>query len=88
MSTIQRPWPFDWEQRPEADDCMHTWETVSVESRPGHVVIVGRCAACHTPRCDRLEDGGQCLDRRHHRTVHIFPSGYFEPVGGLLREEL
>lgn len=83
-----RPWPIDWESRPEADDCPHQWEIVSVETYPGNIETVGRCATCHTPRCDRLDDlGTQCVERRHHRTLHIFESGGFDPVGGYLQDE-
>lgn len=91
MTTIvrlpKRPFPTFWEQDPRADACPHQWESVRAESRPGHYVTVGRCAVCHTPRCDTMNDGGQCLERRHHRSVHIWPNGEFEPVGGYLRDE-
>lgn len=84
----ERPFPTFWEQDPAADACPHDWETVTAEQRPGAFVNVDRCRECHTPRCDAAPRGeGQCLERRHHVTVHVYPSGRFEPVGGYLRPE-
>lgn len=91
MTTIvrlpDRPFPDFWEQDPRADTCPHQWETVHAEWYPMRLVDVDRCKECHTPRCDTMRDGGQCVERRHHRTVHIWPNGEFEPVGGYLRAE-
>lgn len=81
-----RPFPSGWEQDPRKDTCAHQWEYVYAEWRPGHFAEVGRCTACGTPRCDRLDDG-QCVERRHHDGLHIFPGGSFDPVGGYLRDE-
>lgn len=84
----ERAWPVTWEQNPVIDTCMHSWETVERETRPGHWESLDRCRHCVAPRCDRLDDiGTRCVERRHHRTVHIFPSGLFEPVGGYLQPE-
>lgn len=83
-----KPWPWDWEQLGAADSCMHRWETVTVETRPGHTEDCDRCTYCHTPRCARYDSHRtRCVERRHHATVHIFPSGRFEPVGGQLSVE-
>lgn len=84
-----RPFPTFWEQDPRADTCPHQWEDIYAESSPGDFVEVGRCCHCHTPRCDAngIRRGDQCVERRHHATVHIFPSGMFDPVGGYLRDE-
>lgn len=81
----ERPFPIMWEQSPERDGCPHDWEAVYAEQRPGVFVEVGRCAKCHTPRCDRVDKHHtQCVERRHHRDLHIFESGTFDPVGGYL----
>lgn len=87
ISLPERPFPIMWEQSPNADGCTHVWETVSAEQYPGHFVTVDRCETCHTPRCDSTNEATQCLERRHHSTLHIYPNGYFEPVGGYLRPE-
>jgi hypothetical protein len=86
--TDDDPWPFDWEQRPEADACPHQWEThVTPNGSGGKPETVVRCQFCHTPRCGHSNDPDPCMERRHHTTVHIYPSGRFEPVGGYLRPE-
>lgn len=83
-----RAWPITWEQDPRRDTCAHQWETVTIESRPGHVEELDRCSICHTPRCDRFDDyQTRCLERRHHDSLHIFESGTFEPLGGYLPRE-
>jgi hypothetical protein len=85
---MDEPWPFDWEQRPEADSCMHQWEHhVTPNGSGGKPEMVVRCVKCHTPRCGHSNDPDPCMERRHHDSVHIYPSGRFEPVGGYLREE-
>lgn len=78
-----RPFPDFWEQSTLVDRCPHQWETVAVELYPGTFDEVDRCRVCHTPRCDRASSNvGRCTQRRHHRTVHIFPDGKTTPVGG------
>lgn len=84
----ERAFPIMWEQSEEADGCAHVWELVFAEYYPDNFVEVERCEKCHTPRCDRTDDlDTQCVERRHHSTVHIFESGSFDPVGGYLRPE-
>jgi hypothetical protein len=78
------PWPLLWEQMPGLDDCLHDWEPLSIEVRP--LVwddTCERCRRCQSPRCIRQG----CIERRHHRTLHIFEDGAFEPVGGYLDDE-
>lgn len=83
----ERPFPNGWEQSSTVDTCPHQWESVYAEDYPGRFVEVDRCISCRTPRCDRKQDGGQCIERRHHDGLHIFPSGRFDPVGGCLPDE-
>lgn len=88
----ERAFPLGWEQAPAVDACLHEWESVYVEWRPGDFDELDRCSTCHTPRCDRWDRSTtdpartRCVERRHHRTVHIYESGEFEPVGGYLHE--
>lgn len=70
----------DWEQHPNLDDCLHAWEPVAYLKRDGSVAHVDRCRNCGSPRCVRPG----CIERLHHRTVHIMTDGSFEPVGGYL----
>ena len=79
------PWPSDWEQRPERDTCAHQWEVHTTPNGAyGKPEQVARCAACHTPRCGHVGDTDPCLERRHHDSLHIFESGKFAPLSGLL----
>ena len=80
------PWPLFWEQDPRIDDGhAHEWEMVVVEPYRGGREAVTRCASCHCPRCGHTFDDDPCLERRHHRGLHIYESGRYEPVGGYLR---
>lgn len=90
----EHPFPHGWERSSAAEECYHQWETVRVQTMPPNpnvpdrIETVIRCEICHTPRCDRLDqDRTQCVERRHHSTVHIYPSGRFDPIGGYLRAE-
>lgn len=85
LAVGERPWPLMWEQR-ENDTCLHTWERVVWrfrDSREDEPVV--RCRDCHVPRCGDSTDENPCMERRHHRTVHIRLRGDFDPVGGYLR---
>lgn len=86
----QAPWPQRWESDPAIESCAHRWERVHLLADgkyrrfEEHVV---RCADCHAPRCGYTQDEDPCMERRHHRGVHIHLSGRFEPLGGYLRPE-
>jgi hypothetical protein len=76
-----------WEGRPGIDECRHEWERVTVPNGyPSNEPVV-RCRICLVPRCGHADDRDPCMERRHHRTVHITLHGAFEPVGGYLRDE-
>ena len=80
----ERPWPSRWERT--ADECPHQrWERVVVRhhGRTADEPVV-RCVFCHVPRCGHSDEADPCMERRHHRTVHVYLSGRFEPVGGML----
>ena len=80
-------WPLFWEQAPSLDDCMHEWERVVVQfnaSRNSEPCV--RCRVCRAPRCGDSTDRNPCMERRHHRTVHVRLNGEFDPVGGYLQE--
>lgn len=81
------PWPLRWESRPGNDECAHHWERVVVQRRFLGTEPVVRCRECHVPRCGHSDERDPCMERRHHRTVHLHLSGTFEPVGGYLRDE-
>lgn len=81
------PWPLLWEQNQGIDNCPHAWERVVVHRRFSEAEPVVRCHACHVPRCGHSDDADPCMERRHHRTVHIHLSGRFAPVGGYLKDE-
>ena len=84
----QSAWPIRWESDPRIDDGhAHRWEMVVVQPRPGHREAVTRCAVCSAPRCGHTFDDDPCLERRHHRGMHIHESGRFEPLGGILPPE-
>jgi hypothetical protein len=79
------PWAIRWESFVVAS-CAHEWERVTLpewHGRPADVVV--RCATCHVPRCGHSNDPDPCMERRHHDSLHIYLSGRFEPLGGLLR---
>lgn len=84
----------NWEADPRIDDGhAHDWEMVIVETRPPMDVhpsrreAVTRCRYCHAPRCGNTFEDDPCLERRHHRDLHIHESGRFEPISGLLPPE-
>lgn len=82
----ERPWPIMWEQSVD-ESCAHEWERcLLLADGPGRwqTEEVVRCAACHVPRCGDVGDPDPCMERRHHDSLHIYLSGAFEPLGGLL----
>lgn len=83
------PWPLFWEQQPNLDDCLHVWERVTINRPHAHngPEPVVRCRVCSAPRCGHSTDADPCMERRHHRTVHLTLHGSFEPVGGYLKGE-
>lgn len=84
----ERPWPYSWEQDPRIDDGhAHAWELVLLQGDGRHrryTEEVVRCASCHVPRCGHSRDDDPCMERRHHRGLHIHLSGRYEPLGGIL----
>lgn len=91
----ESPFAPGWEQDPRIDDGHpHVWETVLLGARQGawrrrahrRVEEVVRCQVCKAPRCGTSVDPNPCMERRHHRGVHVYLDGSFEPVGGLLPE--
>lgn len=82
------PWPLLWEQDVD-DTCAHEWERCLLladgpqRGRTEHVV---RCAKCHVPRCGHSDDNDPCMERRHHRGVHVYLSGRFELLGGIFSD--
>lgn len=79
------PWPVGWEQDPRVDDGhAHDWETVLLGADHRRVEEVVRCAVCHAPRCGHSRDTNPCMERRHHRGLHIHLNGACDPVGGYL----
>lgn len=87
------PWQLMWEQDPRIDDGhAHQWQRVHLIAdgqRRRFEEDVIRCATCHVPRCGGTAetDADPCMERRHHRDMHIHLSGGFRPLGDLLREE-
>ena len=86
----QSPWPLQWESNPAIDDGhAHRWERVHLLADGQHRRFeedVVRCAAiyCHAPRCGESTDEDPCMERRHHRDLHIHLSGGWRPLGDLL----
>lgn len=82
------PWPLRWESDPRIDDGhAHEWECVLLQAdgrRRRFVEEVVRCAACHAPRCGGSTDDDPCMERRHHRDLHVYLSGWFRALGDLL----
>lgn len=78
------PWPLAWERRVD-ESCAHEWERCLLLAGPSRYrrERVVRCRRCHVPRCGHSEDADPCMERRHHRGLHIRLSGAFEPLGGL-----
>lgn len=81
------PWPLGWEQDPRIDDGHgHQWERCLLLAdgpQRHHSEHVVRCSVCHAPRCGHSEDSDPCMERRHHRGLHIRLSGAFAPLGGM-----
>lgn len=87
LAPDEAPWRILWESSVD-EGCAHQWERVTVPSlrwRLEESVI--RCATCHVPRCGHSTDRDPCMERRHHDGVHIYLSGAFEPLGGVLGVE-
>lgn len=72
-----------WEQKPGIDECAHEWHSIPFRNSDDTVGFVEGCKKCGVPRCD----SGTCVERRHHRSVHVFEDGSFEPLGGILGPE-
>lgn len=88
-------WEWEWAWNPDErdqrrravridDGHAHEWERClllanAVRSEQ-HVI---RCAICHAPRCGDSTEGDPCMERRHHRGLHIHLSGKFVPPGGM-----
>lgn len=87
LKPSQRPWPIMWESQSGIDDCAHEWERCLLLAdgvRRARAEFVVRCPICMVPRCGHVEDDDPCMERRHHDSLHIYLSGRFEPLGGLL----
>ena len=80
------PWPIGRDRDPVVDDGhAHDWELVTMPAWHGRrAETVVRCATCLVARCGSSSDRDPCMDRRHHRGLHITLGGRFEPVGGIL----
>lgn len=85
LTHSERPWPIMWEQLID-DSCAHLWERCLLLHGPerARTEFVIRCAKCHVPRCGHSQDDDPCMERRHHSGVHIYLSGWFEPLGGVV----
>jgi hypothetical protein len=86
LDPYTRPWTTWWE-RDVDETCAHEWESclLLADGRyRAHEEIVIRCRLCHVPRCGHSEDLDPCMERRHHSSLHIYLSGCWEPLGGLL----
>lgn len=88
LAPDEAPWPAGWEQDPAIDDGhAHIWETVLLGADGvcrRRVEEVVRCSSCCAPRCGSSTAANPCMERRHHRTVHVYLDGSYDPVGGLL----
>jgi hypothetical protein len=80
----QRPWPILWEQQVD-ETCAHQWERVLLlaGSQRYRQEPVIRCSLCHVPRCGDSDEVDPCMERRHHRSLHLRLSGAWAPLGGL-----
>lgn len=94
LEPAEPPWDLCWERDPRIDDGhAHEWELVHLladgERRLFEEDVI-RCAACHTPRCGGTLkfDPDPCMERMHHRGMHIHLSGGFRPLGDLLLPEV
>jgi hypothetical protein len=78
------PCPWNWESQPGIDTCAHWWRLGLVVDWDFMDWTV-YCERCRAPRCpSALADNDPCMDRRHHRGVHVYLSGRFAPIGGRL----
>lgn len=87
MSEIVTGPVFDigWEWKAGIDVCAHDWQPIQYRAYPGGPVgTVEKCTRCGVPRCISRNDSGSCVDRRHHDSVHVYPDGEFQPLGGYL----
>jgi hypothetical protein len=90
MSALpQHACPPGWEQDPRIDDGhAHNWHMVITQpwgrNHPEHREAMTVCRACGAPRCGATFADDPCLERRHHRGVHRYESGRFQPIGGIL----
>lgn len=88
LAPDEPPWPTGWEQDPRIDDGhAHDWETCLLAAdgrKRTRVEEVVRCSVCHAPRCGHSIDPDPCMERRHHRGLHVYLSGRYEPIGGYL----
>lgn len=88
LAAGESPWPLQWESSVD-EMCAHEWEIVSLPEWHGRrAENVVRCAACHVPRCGESTCDDPCMERRHHHGLHIYLSGRWEPLGGILAEEV
>ena len=80
------PWPLRWESSVN-ESCAHVWERVTLLAGPRRwqAEQVIRCRLCRVPRCGHSNDADPCMERRHHDGLHIYLSGRYEPLGGILR---
>jgi hypothetical protein len=75
------PCPWDWDRNPDIDTCCHWWRIGMVVWDDGYDYTV-YCERCRAPRCSSaLSDNDPCMERRHHRGVHVYLSGRFLPIG-------
>lgn len=87
LAPDEQPWPYSWEQDPRIDDGHgHDWECVLLvgngkQRRFTEEVV--RCATCRVPRCGSSTDDDPCMERRHHRSLHIHLSGRYRTLGDL-----
>lgn len=77
-----RAFPLTWQTATKVALCAHEWLSIYVEDTPGEFIEVDRCVHCHAPRCSTRSKNGDCELIRHHTTVHMFPDGTYEPLGG------
>lgn len=85
MNYPRRACPIQWESDPRIDDGhAHDWHMVVTEPYPGHREAMTVCRVCRAPRCGHTFDDDPCIERRHHDGLHIYESGRYEPLGGLL----
>jgi hypothetical protein len=73
-----------WEQQSGIDECAHDWWPQAYREHDDTIAFEDKCEKCGCPRCPLPG----CVDRRHHRGLHIFEDGHFEPLGGILEPEL